>query len=143
MNYSDLNDMSTGNTLGWGQIVLMNSGQLMIDGGIVPSGLGEGSTECETCDVFDWGVYSEGEYFVNTWSQTPEYQPANSAYMFPPSWCANDFLGNKVVVGLNNLHTFQPAENGNPQELRIRIYGAAVPIVDEECCNAFFEINCE
>tara|TARA_B100000287_G_scaffold110202_1_gene102566 strand:- start:22261 stop:23916 length:1656 start_codon:yes stop_codon:yes gene_type:complete len=141
MNYSDLNDMSSAVGLGWGQIVFMNSG-LSYTAPSNSTNYGE-YVVGEGVEDFDWSVYGAGEYFVNTWLQTPEYQPANSAYMFPPNWCANDFLGNKVVVGLNNLHTFQPAENGNPQELRIRIYGAAVPIVDEECCNAFFEINCE
>ena len=100
-----------------------------------------------------YGVYGPGYNFgtlgeMYTGTTLPNFILGSfSGWSFPDilptGVCPSDFEGNAVLLGLNNLEKFIPANHGMPLALHLRIAGAAVQNNGDECVDVDIDIEIE
>jgi hypothetical protein len=113
------NGPSTSSSVAFGEMQIVDSGPYPFNG-------------FSTNDVTTYGVYGSG-YAMGV----------NQFDGLPPTWCTTDFVGNKLIVGIREIANYQPGNNMFPKELRFRLIGNAVELIeDEECVSCVAEIEC-
>ena len=113
----------TGDNLGvGGDIILLDSNSRIANGGE------------DISAQSDWWLYGYGWDWIDN-----GFPYSSTTGELPGEFCANDYIDNKVIVGLNGINTMMPGEL--PDNITIRIDGAAMLQNGDECVDYDIEIE--